>query len=261
MRVHLSCVVMTVGLCGGGPVGRAEAQASARKPPAAAKAARPSEEERARQLAEGLAATVKMLEKTRAEHGVQQMADMSREAWTGPYAQRLAACAPIVDEMLKAAQENRPADLAQAAVKGHLVVDALYDEVSARTQDHKTRWMELFVQKERDREALDKAGKDMEVGTTFTSYVAATMDVFDFPIQVVLQHAPSAAQASTFAAVADGLASAKPSRARLEGMLRLGYEQQADPAARKQAAAQMAALNVPLKAKADPAAPKAAPKK
>jgi hypothetical protein len=265
MRVHPWCVVMTAALAFGGRLAPVEAQTTARKPaarPAAPRpsAPRPSEEERARQLAEGLASTVTMLEKTRAEHGFQRMADMSKDAWTGPYAQRLVECAPLVDEMLKAAQENRPADLARTAVKGHLVVDAVYDETTARTQQHKTTFMELFVKEPRDHDALEKVGRDMEVGTAFTSYVAATMDVFDFPIQIVLQHAPSAAQATAFAALADALPSVKPSRERLEGLLRQGYEQQADPAAKKEAATRMASLNVALKTpKADaPATKKAA---
>ncbi len=261
MSLRTTSVVATIAISFGGLAGRAVAQTAARAAAAKGAAARPSEAERAGRLAEGLASTAKMIDAARPQHSIQQLVEASREAWTGPYVQRLTACGPLLSEMQKAAQEGRAGDLAQAALQGHLVVDAVYDEASAKTQEHKTAYLQMVIKNDPDRGPLDKAGQDMDMGVQLLSYLTATLDLFDFPLQTVLEHAPSAVQSSIFAAVADGLPQAKPSRARLENMLRLGYEQQADPAARKQAAARLTALNIPLKApKADaPAAKKPSP--
>jgi hypothetical protein len=261
MRVQPWCVVVTVSIACAGLGSRAAAQTGARTAPAKAAASRPSEEERARKLAEGLAATAKVIEDTQAGEKLGQMAEAAKESWTSPYVQRLTACTPLLAEMHKAAQEGRAADLAQAALQGHLVVDSVYEDTTVKLQEYKAAFLQLLVKSDPDHGPLDRAGRDLDAGTKLTSFFASIMDLFDFPIPIVLQYGPAAAQASTFTAVADGLPRVKPSRGRLEGWLRLGYEQQADPAAKKQAAARMAALNVPLAApKANPpAAKKAAP--
>jgi hypothetical protein len=227
---------------------RAQGTSPAKVPTAKVPTAKPaapvvSEAERSRRLAEGLAATSKLL----AGRGdqIRELSRASTSAWTGPYLVRMEKCVPILDQMIAAANEGRSADLARSAVEGHLVVDGVYSEVHAKTRELGTQYLELIAKgATEDRAKTDALAREFDVGTKIKTFMASAVDLFDFPLQVVVEFAPSPVQASTFEAIAEGLPQVKASRARLEEMLRTAHELQRDPAAKKAAASRLAALGV-----------------
>ena len=178
--------------------------------PCQAAASRPSEEERARKLAEGLAATAKVIEDTQAGEKLGQMAEAAKESWTSPYVQRLTACTPLLARCTRPRRRARAADLCPGRPAGApLVVDSVYEDTTVKLQEYKAAFTVARQKRSRPRPAR-QGGARPDAGTKLTSFFASIMDLFDFPIPIVLQYGPVAAQASTFTAVADGLPRVKP---------------------------------------------------
>jgi hypothetical protein len=220
---------------------------AARPSPAAKAPARDVEgEERARKLSEEMQSTAKLLQEANPAAGLSELAARSAPYWVGPFYQKMNACVPHWAAMSSAAGEGRPADLARAALEGHLVVDAIFAEVSAKSGEYDAKVMALVAKDKPDLKELERANHELQLATATMSYLGAALDTFDMALQVVAGNGPSEVQSALFEEVAGRLPEARQTRMRLETVLRTLHDRQRDPAARKEAAARLAALDVPL---------------
>jgi hypothetical protein len=248
MRRAIPCWLLCAVVAGLGTV--ASAQPSGAPPRVRPKAAgtagtsRPapvSEAERSRKLAEGLDATVTLL----ADRGGQiaELSSASAGEWTAPHLKRLEECRLVMDEVSAAAREGRAADVARAALKGHLIVDEVYTTVDARTREIGREMMKALVDGKNPADRESKA-RDFDLGDKVRAFVVSVLDLFDYPLQLVVESAPAAAQAEVFDAIAEGLPAAQASRARLEQMLRTIHDTRRDAAGRKVLAARLTSLGI-----------------
>lgn len=218
-----------------------------RPSPAAKAPARDVEgEERARQLAEELQSIAKALKESDPAGSLATLAAQAASHWPGPYFEKMKACVPHWQEMSSAAETGRPSDLARAALQGHMIVDALFVEVSDRSQENESKLMAILAKDKPNLKELERARKELELGPVTTNYLLVALDTFDMAIQAVAGNGPSDVQATLLEEIATRLPDVKQTRGRLESLLRTLHERQRDPAARRAAAARMAALNVPL---------------
>ena len=205
-----------------------------------------AEQVRARRLAEAVAGTVKLLDEGNPQGRLDQMSAAAAGSWAHAFLKRMQACQPLWAGMLAAARENRPGDLAMAALKGHLVVDGLIGDVWAKGDQLEGALLKVLSSKRPDVRKMEAAQRELEISSALSNYLIGALDTFDVSLQAIVEWGPAESRRQAFAAIANERGAAHKTRARLDSPLRLGYAAEDDPTAKTAAAARMAELGVPL---------------
>jgi hypothetical protein len=175
-----------------------------------------------------------------------QLAAAAGGSWAHEFLKRMEPCAPVWSAMLAAARENRPADLALAALKGHLIVDRLIGDAWAKGDQLEGALLDVLRSKRPSMGKMAAAQRDLEISSALNNYLISALDTFDLALQAVVELAPAEARRQAFTAIANERGTAQKTRGRLDSMLRVGYAAESDPMAKAAAAARMAELGVPL---------------
>jgi hypothetical protein len=200
-------------------------------------------------LTEGLAGLAKLFGEGTApdkslETQLGELVAATRGTPWAPYFERLQGCAPHWNALATAGREGRAGDIVGPALKGHLLVDAIFMDSKPKNEETYKALRKALI--DGATANLGELQRQVRIGTSMISYLRVQFDNFDLAMELAVSYAAPEVRKAAFEAIAAGLADVKETRPRLEGLLRSTYEAETNAKEKRAIADRMAALTVPL---------------